>query len=171
MSMPLSYHASDCLATALLPTKVFSGSGAIAAMQNETIATRLARLRNAKGLSQTELASKAGLAQGAIGNIEAGTRGYGRSVFKIAKALETTPEYLLMDDQAAANLESELTKEALTVAAIFDWLTDKDDREQVRVIMTQAVLARLRPTEPLEDDPPPQVLPTSKPVPAGRAKK
>lgn len=140
-------------------------------MQNETIATRLARLRNAKGLSQTELASKAGLAQGAIGNIESGTRGYGRSVFKIAKALETTPEYLLMDDQAAPDLESELSKEALTVAAIFDWLTDKKDREQVRFILTQAVLARLRTTEAPEADPPPPALPTDKPESVGRAKK
>lgn len=61
----------------------------------ETIGQRLKRLRAAKGLSQAKLAKEAGLgSQGAIGNIEAGTRGYGESIVDIARVLETTPDYL-----------------------------------------------------------------------------
>lgn len=63
----------------------------------ETLGERLRRLRKEKNLTQVELAKKSGVGQSAIGNIEAGTRGYGVSVLAIAKALETSPEYLQMD--------------------------------------------------------------------------
>lgn len=67
----------------------------------ETQGERLARLRSAKGMSQAKLAALAGLSgQGAIGNIERGTRGYGASIIDIARALGTTPEYLRMEDSA-----------------------------------------------------------------------
>jgi DNA-binding XRE family transcriptional regulator len=68
----------------------------------ETTGQRLKRLRTAKGLSQAKLAKEAGLSsQGAIGNIEADTRGYGESIVDIARVLGTTPDYLRMhsDDQ------------------------------------------------------------------------
>lgn len=69
----------------------------------ETQGQRLARLRKGRGLSQAALAKQAGLSgQGAIGNIERDTRGYGASVIEIARALETTPEYLLMEGEALA---------------------------------------------------------------------
>lgn len=75
----------------------------------ETQGERLARLRSAKGMSQAKLAELSGLSgQGAIGNIERGTRGYGASIIDIARALGTTPEYLRMEDSAApthANIE------------------------------------------------------------------
>ncbi len=46
-------------------------------------------------MSQAKLAELAGLSgQGAIGNIERDTRGYGASIVDIALALGTTPEYL-----------------------------------------------------------------------------
>lgn len=61
----------------------------------ETIGKRLARLRKEAGLSQAELAKRAGLSgQGSIGNIERDSRGYGASVVVIAGILGTTPEYL-----------------------------------------------------------------------------
>lgn len=63
----------------------------------ETQGERLARLRKERGLSQAALARQVGLSgQGAIGNIERDTRGYGASVVLIAKVLGTTPEYLQM---------------------------------------------------------------------------
>lgn len=66
----------------------------------ETIGARLTRLRKAKGLSQAALAKLAGLSgQGAIGNIERGTRGYGVSVVNIARVLGTTPEYLQLETE------------------------------------------------------------------------
>lgn len=68
----------------------------------ETQGERLARLRKGRGLSQAALAKQAGLSgQGAIGNIERDTRGYGASVIEIARALGTTPEYLLMESEVA----------------------------------------------------------------------
>lgn len=64
----------------------------------ETIGDRLKRLREAKRWSQAKLARESGLkSQGTIGNIEAGTRGYGDSVVGIALALNTSPQYLLCD--------------------------------------------------------------------------
>lgn len=67
----------------------------------ETIGQRLKRLRNARGLSQDQLAKACGYkSQGAIGNIESDARGYGSNVVAIARVLETTPEYLLMDPNA-----------------------------------------------------------------------
>ena len=63
----------------------------------ETVGQRLRRLRKDKKLTQAELAKKAGVGQSAIGNIEAGTRGYGISVVAIAKALDTSPDYLQME--------------------------------------------------------------------------
>lgn len=69
----------------------------------ETKGERLARLRAAKGLSQAKLAELAGFSgQGAIGNIERGSRGYGASIIDIARVLETTPEYLRMEDATSS---------------------------------------------------------------------
>ena len=64
----------------------------------ETMGSRLKRLREARGLSQGVLAKRAGLkSQGAIGNIERDTRGYGASIIDIARELQTTPEYLRLE--------------------------------------------------------------------------
>lgn len=63
-------------------------------MDSESIRARLRRLRKAFGLTQKELALKAKVAQGTIGNLESGVRGYGESVVDIATALKVTPDYL-----------------------------------------------------------------------------
>ncbi|EHN64265.1 LexA family protein [Comamonas testosteroni] len=61
----------------------------------ETLGQRLKRLRQAKGLTQAQLATEAGFSsQGGIGNIERDLRGYGASIVKIADILGTTPDYL-----------------------------------------------------------------------------
>lgn len=68
----------------------------------ETQGERLARLRTAKGLSQAKLAELVGFSgQGAIGNLERGTRGYGAKIIDIARVLGTTPEYLRMEESGA----------------------------------------------------------------------
>lgn len=87
----------------LVNTKVIHISDEICAM--ETMGQRLKQLREAKGLSQGELAKRVGLkSQGAIGNIERDTRGYGASIVGIARELGTTPEYLKLEK--AANVTS-----------------------------------------------------------------
>lgn len=68
---------------------------------DETQGKRLLRMRKAKGLTQKELGKLAGIGQTAIANIESDSRGYGLSVVAIAKALETTPEYLQMEKKPA----------------------------------------------------------------------
>ncbi len=60
-------------------TKVLHLGDLIPPME-ETVGQRLRRLRK-----------EAGLTQSAIGNIEAGTRGYGASVVVIAKAVHQPP--------------------------------------------------------------------------------
>ena len=96
MFMMPFYHSSDSCNN----TKEINLCGALHQM-NETIGTRLKRLRKAAKLTQTALAEKVGIAQGQIGNIETDQRGYGLSVVAIAQALNTSPEYLTLetDDQ------------------------------------------------------------------------
>ena len=81
---------------------------------NETIGQRLKRLRKDKGLTQVQLAKKSGVGQSAIGNIEAGMRGYGISVLAIAKVLETTPDYL----QLSASETTYAKNSSLSIAPI-----------------------------------------------------
>ena len=74
----------------------------------ETLGQRLKRLREAKGLTQSALAAAAGLkSQGAIGNIERDTRGYGDSVIDIARILSVSPDYLrgTADRPSRSNVE------------------------------------------------------------------
>ncbi|MEY2735276.1 MAG: hypothetical protein RLZ58_685 [Pseudomonadota bacterium] len=61
---------------------------------SESDADRLKRLRQQAKLTQAELAAKAGVAQTTIGNLEAGLRGYGKSVLAIAAALGVPPTQL-----------------------------------------------------------------------------
>ena len=62
----------------------------------DTIASRLAAARVAAGLSQVDLAKKAGISAGAIGNIEAGTRqGTARVIQALAGALGITTTWLV----------------------------------------------------------------------------
>jgi transcriptional regulator with XRE-family HTH domain len=89
--MPPFYYSSNNKNTSC----EFAKDGVIRGM--ETIGSRLKRLRKAARLTQTALASRVGLTQGAIGNVETGERGYGLSVVDIAKALHVTTAYLLLE--------------------------------------------------------------------------
>lgn len=92
--MAASYHSSSYPGNAI----EFSGNDLIWAMKNsDTLGARLRRLRKAARLTQAALAARAGLTQGAVGNIETGERSYGGSVVAIARALRTSPEYLLLE--------------------------------------------------------------------------
>lgn len=74
-------------------TKVIHRSDGMRKM--ETIGARLKRLRMEAGLSQAELARRAGYSsQGGIGNIEVNKRGYGDKILDVAKVLGVSPEYL-----------------------------------------------------------------------------
>jgi transcriptional regulator with XRE-family HTH domain len=92
--MPLFNHYSDTRVN----TKVIHASDLIRGMNASERGLKLREARNAKGLTQAQLASACGLVQSAIGNIESGTRGYGRSLFDIARVLEVDPAELLGED-------------------------------------------------------------------------
>ena len=100
-------------------------------MEEETVGQRLKRLRDAKGWSQAKLAKEAGLkSQGTVGNIEAGTRGYGESIVDIARALGTTPDYLRL---------SSLTNDKPSDRLSFDGLQSVTVRSKVpRISWIQA---------------------------------
>lgn len=175
MSMPTVYHSSEWQVNDYSHTAVNPVRGLLTHMDDKSIADRLKRLRNAKKWTQAKLAGEAGVSTGTIGNVESGLREYGASVVDIARALGTTPEYLQMKERkeppAQPDRTEGLTRDALTVAAIFDWLTEKRDRDVVCYILTQAVLERMAPNHPGAAVDAPQEQPTDTPaptVPAGK---
>lgn len=59
-----------------------------------TLAERLRWARDQRGLTQGQLAKRAGVSQGTIGNAESGIRDRPRELLKIARALQTSPDWL-----------------------------------------------------------------------------
>lgn len=60
----------------------------------DTLAERLVWARTRKELTQEELAKKARVAQGTIGNLEAGIRKTARKISSIARALDVSTDWL-----------------------------------------------------------------------------
>ena len=117
-------------------TKVFHCRDLLNGMR-ETLGQRLKRLRKAKGLTQVQLASIASVGQSAIGNIEAGTRGYGASVVPIAKALDTTPEYLQMEGQGTAPVpRTPVVATVINDSAPWSWPFKKVSAQQYGMLNT-----------------------------------
>lgn len=111
-------------------------------MNKETLGARLRATRKAKQLTQAQLAQRAGLTQGTIGNIESGIRGYGESLLDIAKALGVTPAYLRMEaeaphEEAASNdsdVPADLSARQVALLQLFDGLTSKQQDEVIRTL-------------------------------------
>lgn len=111
-------------------------------MNKETLGARLRATRKAKQLTQAQLAQRAGLTQGTIGNIESGIRGYGESLLDIAKALEVDPAYLRMETdvkhQGSASNDSDvpgdLSARQVVLLQLFDGLTSKQQDEIIRTL-------------------------------------
>ncbi|OLP14350.1 transcriptional regulator [Klebsiella michiganensis] len=98
---------------------------------NESIAIRLKRTREQKGMSQAKLAELCGWAQSRIGNYEAGRRNIGLDdAVTIAKALSISPAVLMFGDD---HVESWLTPKHRKLLALFDQLPES---EQDRMIDT-----------------------------------
>lgn len=94
MFMRPFYHSSSFATT---PKELLENGLILDMDSTESIGARLRRLRKLAHLTQTALAVRVGLTQGAVGNIETGERGYGGSVVGFARALHTSPEYLLLE--------------------------------------------------------------------------
>lgn len=69
----------------------------------DTLAKRLVWARTRKDLTQEELAKKAGVSQGTIGNLEAGIRDTARKITSIARALDVDANWLADNKGAAPN--------------------------------------------------------------------
>jgi len=118
------------------------------ACMDETIGKRLTRLRKRAKLTQAALAKNVGLSQTTIGNIEAGLRGYGKSVVVIAHALGVSPQYLQLetdieDAPAAAGVPGYST-EALALAWLLDQIPSRIDKVRANSNATAAILAVLQ---------------------------
>lgn len=116
-------------------------------------------------MSQAQLAKLAGLAQSAIGNIEAGIRGYGKIVVKVAAALRVTPEYLLLDTDEPGAPQAQPTQDgasfdAQSLGFYLDKITDPEKHARTA---HAALLLILR-----EVDGPPPEPPTPEPEPASK---
>lgn len=82
------YHDRD----SALNTNVMQLPGSITSVN--TLAERLKWARERKGWGQEQLAAKAGVSQGTIGNAESGLRKKPRDLVAIAIALEVSPAWL-----------------------------------------------------------------------------
>jgi len=105
-------------------------------MTTNIIGKRLKDTRKLRKLTQAQLALKAGVSQGTIGNIESGLRGYGESLVDIANALEVSPEYLRAETEipSAANDAhtsdgGNLSERQKAILTLFDGLTKKQQDE------------------------------------------
>lgn len=110
-------------------TKVFLDCAAIAQM--ETFGQRVKRLRELRGLTQSQLAKQAGFShQSAIGNIESGKREGSRNLASLAAALSVDPFYL----ETGKGTPAGISDEAIQIARIFDSLPQADRQRLSRII-------------------------------------
>lgn len=109
--------------------------------QTETIGARLRRLRKSAHLTQLALAVRVGLTQGAIGNIETGDRGYGGSVVGIARALNTSPEYLLLETDDPAP-RARAAAPAITQEPELDFCTPEEIKPDAPLSPEAEILGR-----------------------------
>ena len=69
---------------------------------NETVAERLTRLRKARGMTQEELAKKAGVTRHLISHIETGRVERPKDMDKIARALGVSPALVQFGEEKTA---------------------------------------------------------------------
>ena len=117
---------------------------------------RIAKLRQALGLSQTQLAVQAGVSQPTIGKLESGISSGSSHLHKIARVLQTTPAYLVGEtddpDQDAppppppavitARLEVTLGSED-ALALMFEGLLAGLDRDAPRASQARLLAQKL----------------------------
>lgn len=96
---------------------------------------RLRGLRNAKGLSQPQLAAQAGLSQSVIAKTEAGNNTPGADVLeKLAQALECTTDYLLGRGASYGNPAAAAAHMSLDMFCASQGLADEEHEACLRVL-------------------------------------
>ena len=135
--IPPIYHVRERLAT----TNVVECRENITPVNS--IADRLKKAREAAGLTQPELATRAGVSQGTIGNVEAGLRKQPRGLLDIARALNVSPQWLATGtgpmrpggDASAASPQPPTLQEALHALALALRMTDEITLLQARPLL------------------------------------
>lgn len=120
----------------------------------KTLGERIKEEREAHGWSQQELASRAGVSQGTIGNLESGTRKTARNLVGIAVALSVRPEWLSTGKGTKSGAPSPVADEGLLplhehepeLLAAFR-LLDQQDRDDVMAKVRQLVLHKHEQTQ------------------------
>ena len=113
------------------------------------MAERLKTSRLTAGLTQTELATSAGVTATTICHIENGRRGFGASVIDIASALGVSIDYLLYGSPnhkahpAKVSNNSNATPQAQELAQLFDLLTDRIIRAKAFAEASQCIIKHL----------------------------
>lgn len=107
--------------------------------------SRLKRIRDARGLSQPELAVRSGVSVKTIGRIEAGERARRQSVRALAKALNVTAADLGYDaDSEAPTIEATLSDIQARLARIEQVVNGlADSRQTGLAALGDDILARL----------------------------
>lgn len=92
-----------------------------------SLAERVKWARHRQGLTQEELAEKAGVSRAMVGNIESGIRKMPREISKIAKALDTSAGWLQFGDERIDALTPEDIEIAIAVSELAE-----EQREMIR---------------------------------------
>lgn len=91
----------------------------------ETLAIRMRKARNAKGLTQQELADASGLSRDAIAKIETGHAQFTRKIQEIAKVLDVSAAWLQFGVEEVGKLE----KDSLETALAFQELSESQQEK------------------------------------------
>lgn len=111
-------------------------------MKLETLAERLVWARERKEWTQQELADKAGVSQGTIGNLESGARLTARKIASIARALEVDPNWLAdnkgplpgeVDQSAHLERKCETPEEAILLTMY--GFANRDERKVIDTVV------------------------------------
>jgi transcriptional regulator with XRE-family HTH domain len=121
----------------------------------KSLGQRVAWARERLGLSQSDLARKAGMSQSAIGNIEAGIRTRPRQLLELAQALnvsqgwlltgaEITPLRAMQQSPAAYALEGQLSEVERVLIQMFRQVSPPVQQEVMHLLIGELTVGRIK---------------------------
>jgi transcriptional regulator with XRE-family HTH domain len=121
----------------------------------KSLGQRVAWARERLGLSQSDLARKAGMSQNAIGNIEAGIRTRPRQLLELAQALnvsqgwlltgaEITPLRAMQQSPAAYALEGQLSEVERVLIQMFRQVSPPVQQEVMHLLIGELTVGRIK---------------------------
>lgn len=117
------------------------------------VGMRVRHVRELRGLTQVQLAKKAGVSQAAISELETGENRspWGTNLVKIAQVLKVSPEWLASGKGQMDGYEAPLPPEALRVARKWLRLTPEAQR-QIDALLDTLVMASKADKEAVPDE-------------------